>query len=135
MRKYWIPAMCLLIVCLTCGCAGKYGDVKKTNAEFADLTQAYVADLEKAESARDAAKAMNRYADKLEDFWPEMMKLSEKYPELKDQNSIPEELKESNAESEAAARKMAGSFMKIMPYMSDPEVRKAQERLGKIMMQ
>jgi len=97
------------------------------------ITEAYVADLEKAGDAKDVAKAMNRYADALEAHWPKMKKLAEKYPELKDTENVPKELEASQKAAEAVGQKMAGTFMKIMPYMKDPEVRKAQERMGKIM--
>ena len=33
----------------------------------------------------------------------------------------------------AMGQKMGGAFMKVMPYMMDPEVKKAQERIGSIM--
>jgi len=77
---------------------------------------------------------MNRFADGMEDLWPKMQILSEKYPELKDKSSPPEELKETQKRAEEMGQKMAGSMMKLMPYMIDPEVQKAQKRLGAIMM-
>ena len=64
-----------------------------------------------------------------------MKALSEKYPELKGGKDLPKELEAAQKESEAVGKKMAGTFMKIMPHMTDPDVRKAQERLGKIMSQ
>jgi len=117
------------------GCGGKYADVKKVNAEFVSMLEDYVAELEKADSAKDVAAAMNSYADQLEGIMPEMKKLQEKYPELKDQDNIPAELEESMESAMAAGMNMAGTFMKIAPYMEDPEVQKAQERIGRIMMQ
>jgi hypothetical protein len=76
---------------------------------------------------------MNRYSDELEELWPRMKKLSEKYPELKDESNPPEELKASQAQAKEVGMKMGQTFMKAMPYMSDPEVRKAQERMARIM--
>lgn len=54
------------------GCAGKYDNVKKINASFAKATQTYADNLDKADSAKAVAKAMNSYADKLESIWPDM---------------------------------------------------------------
>ena len=125
----------LLVAVMVVGCGGKYADVKKVNAEFAKATEAYVADLEKADDAKAIAKAINGYADEMEVFWPKMKALSEKYPELDGEKDLPKALEASQKESEAAGKKMAGTFMKIMPHMTDPEVRKAQERLGTIMSQ
>ena len=96
--------------------------------------QGYVDDLDKTESAKDAAKAINRFADGMEDLWPKMKALSEKYPELKDRNNVPEELKEMQAEAAEVGKKMGSSMMKLMPYMNDPDVQKAQKRLQELMM-
>ena len=128
------PAI-LAMVALTIGCGGKYSDVKKVNGEFIGLVEDYSADLEKVGDAKSAAKAINRFADGMEELWPKMQQLHEKHPELKDTAHPPEALVESQKEAEEAGRRMAGSMMKLMAYMQDPEVQQAQQRLGAIMMQ
>lgn len=130
-----LPVLCALaVLLLIAGCAGKYDDAKKVNKEYMALVQGYVDDLDKTENAQDAAKAINRFADGMEGLWPKMKALSEKYPELKDRNNIPEELKEMQAEAAEVGKKMGTSMMKLMPYMQDPEVQKAQKRLQEVMM-
>lgn len=124
----------LSVLLLIAGCAGKYADAKKVNKEYMALIQGYMDDLDKTQSAQDAAKAINRFADGMQDLWPKMKALTEKYPELTDRNNIPEELKEMQAEAEEVGKKMGGSMMKLMPYMQDPEVQKAQKRLQETMM-
>jgi len=52
---------------------------------------------------------------------------------LKDEDNQPEGLKPSQEKAEQLAKKMAGSFMKIMPYMGDTEVQAAQKRFSKAM--
>ncbi|NQU39920.1 MAG: hypothetical protein HQ523_08220 [Lentisphaerae bacterium] len=134
MKKNIVPIVCLLLATyLVGGCAGKYADVKKASSKFTKTTEAYVAELDKASDAKSVAKAINSYADAMEKIMPDMQRLSEKYPEMKGNGTPPKGLEEVKAEAEAAGRKMAGSFMKLMPYMNDPEVRKAQERLGAVM--
>ena len=130
------PVVCLLAcLCLLSGCGGgKYDDVKKTNAEFVTATQAYIAGLDKASNGKEAAKVINSYADAMERLAPKMKKLAEKYPELKDPNNPPEELKEVMKKSEEVGTKMGSSMMKLMAYMDDPDVKKAQERMGAAMM-
>ena len=115
------------------GCGEKYSDAKKINEEFVSIMEDYVSDLEKADDAKTVAKAINRFADGMEDLLPQMQKLSEKYPELKDKSNPPEELKESQQKAEEMSKKMAGSMMKMMTYMMDPEVQEAQKRLGSVM--
>lgn len=130
-----LPVLCALaVLLLIAGCAGKYDDAKKVNKEYMALVQGYVDDLDKTENAQDTAKAINRFADGMEGLWPKMKALSEKYPELKDRNNIPEELKEMQAEAAEVGKKMGTSMMKLMPYMQDPEVQKAQKRLQEVMM-
>ena len=135
MRKRWnIPFVCLILLVVLIGCGGsRYADVIKLNQEYIGLIETYVADIDKAGSAKAVAKAMNKYADGLEKVWPRMKAVSEKYPELKDKNNPPEEIKASQKEAESWGMKMGATFRKVMPYMSDPDVKKAQERISAIM--
>ena len=133
-RALFISFLCLLVSGLwLTGCSSKYADAKQMNAEFVNMTKTYLDDLEKSDTAKDVAKAMNRYADEMEKLWPKMKKLAEKYPELKDRNNVPQEMKESQKHVEEMGEKMAGAFRKIMPHMSDPDVRKAQQRISAVM--
>jgi hypothetical protein len=134
MKRSVVSVVCLLLATfVVSGSVGKNADVKKMNTKFVKITEAYVADLDKADDAKSVAKAINSYADEFEMLWPKMQKLSEKYPELEDEKNLPKALEASQKEAEAVGKKMAGTFMKAMPYMQDPDVRKAQERLGKVM--
>ncbi len=133
-RTLSIAVLCVLAAgFLAIGCQGKYADVKKVNREYSEVVQQYVDDLERTENAQDAAKAVNRFADGMEDLWPRMRALSEKYPELRDRKDLPEELKEMQAQSQEMGKKMGAAMTKLMPYMTDPEVQKAQKRLQGIM--
>ena len=126
--------VCLLTLSfIIIGCGSKYSDAEKMNEEYIALVESYIADLDKADNAKGAAKAINRFTDGLEDLWPKMQKLTEKYPELKDKSNPPEELKDTQKRAEEMGQKMVGSMMKLMPYMTDPEVQKAQKRMGEVM--
>ena len=116
------------------GCGEKYSDVKKVNEEYVQLIEDYISDLNKATSAKEAAKAINAFSDGMEKVLPEMKKVAQKYPELKNNATPPDELKESQMKAEETGKKMVGAMMKLMPYMRDPEVQKAQKRLSTIMM-
>ena len=125
----------ILLLTLPAGCShhNQYADVIELNRTYIDLIASYISDLDKADNAGDTAKAMNRFADKLEPLWKNMERLNDKYPELRDMETLPEPLRKSFSEAEEMGRKMSGSFIKIIPYMEDPEVRKAQQRLANIM--
>ena len=130
-----IRMLCLLsLLFLLNGCGGeKYADVKEANEDVVKAMESYMAELDKSENAKDVAKAMDHFADKMEALVPKMKKLAEKYPELEDASDLPEELKDSQEKLEALGQKFAGSMMKLMPYLNDPEVQKAQERMNAVM--
>ena len=112
------------------GCGGeKYADVEKASNQWADAMEEYTAALDKAGSAKDVAEATNRFADAMEKLKPAMQKLTDKYPELKNDQNPPESLKKMQTRMEEAGKKMMGSMMKAAAYMNDPEVQKAQQRL------
>lgn len=125
------PMLCaLMCMVLLGGCGGaKYDDINENTEEFVTAVDAYAADLDKAESASDAAKAINNFAVELERLGPRMKKLQEKYPELRDSSNVPEELEPVQKASEAAAQKLVDAMMKAAAYMSDPDVQKAQQRV------
>ncbi len=127
-----IVILFLIIGCV--GCGGKYSDVKQINKKYIASVEDYIADIEKADNADDAAKAINKFAGSMGELWPKMRAFSKKYPELKDKSNIPEELRESDKKVEEMGRKMAGAMMKLTPYMMNRKVMNAQKRLGSIMM-
>lgn len=122
----------LIIMCIA-GCEKKYSDVIKVNEEFAELTEAYVDNLENATSGKEVAQAMNRFSDGFEKLAPRMQEAITKYPELKDESNNPKELQESKKRTEEVGKRFAGSFMKMMPYMKDSEVQAAQKRMSEVL--
>jgi len=131
--KKTVLVLLSLLMIVFIGCGGKYSDAVEVNEEFLDVMIDYVDGLEKADNAGKIADAMNEFADRMAVLGPKMKKISEKYPELKDQNSQPEAFKKLRKKSEEMEKKFSGSFMKTMKYMKDPEVRKAQQRLSAAM--
>lgn len=134
MKRVMLTAVCLLALVLAAGCGGQYSDVKKVNEEYIGMVETYIAALDKADDKDDVVKAMNNFTDDLEDIWPRMQALREKYPELDSSEPPPEELKASMEQAEKVGAKIGTSFMKIMQYMDDPEVQAAQQRMGQVMM-
>ena len=130
MKSMYFTMVCLVCLCGLNGCSGKkYADAQTLSDEFVAATEAYASALDKATQASDVADAINQYADKIESLMPKMKQLREKYPELMDVDNLPEELKEVQAAQEAASKQMVSAMMKMMPYMNDPDVQKAQLRM------
>jgi len=123
--------VCAAVLLLMTACGGKYDDAVKVHKKFADATENYIGKLEKADSSQDVADAINDFAADIEDIAPEMKKIAEKYPELKNPDTVPDELKETKTRMDAVGMKMAQQMMKTAKYMRDAEVRKAQMRLQK----
>jgi hypothetical protein len=135
-QKVVISLVCVLIaIPFLPGCGGgKYSDVEQASNQWVSAMNEYTAALDKAASAPDVAKATNRFADKMEKLAPTMQKFADKYPELKNNQNLPEPLKKVQSSMEEAGKKMMASMMKAAPYMNDPEVQKAQQRLDSLKM-
>jgi hypothetical protein len=93
----------------------------------------YVDQLEKADSAKKIAAAMDEFADAMTKLGPKMKEVAEKYPELKDEKNQPDAFKKIHKESEVMQKRFSGSFMKTMQYMTDPKVQQAQQRIAAAM--
>ena len=133
-KLFSITMIVTLVAFILVGCGGgKYADAKAIMNKYIDVVEKYLDSLEKANNAKDVAKAINHFADDLETVMPAMKKMAEKYPELKDHNNPPPELKEDQARAMAIGKRMGQSFAKIAPYMNDPDVAKAQKRIMKVM--
>ena len=135
-QKVVISLACVLIaIPFLPGCGGeKYADVEQASNQWVSAMEGYTTALDKAANAQDVAKATNQFADKMEKLTPTMQKLSDKYPELKNNQNPPEPLKKVQSRMEEAGKKMMASMMKAAPYMNDPEVQKAQQRLDSLKM-
>jgi len=133
MKRLLVPILCVMAMAMILSCGGKYSDAIKYNKQHIHLTERYVADLDDADNAAEVAKAMNTYADELEELWPKMKEVSEKYPELRDTKNQPKEMQALRQEADEMGKRFAASMMKIMPHMGDSEVRKAQQRISTIM--
>lgn len=120
------------LVVLT-GCGGKYADLIDANHQFIGAMEKFAAAMDRVENAEEAAVALNNMAGTMETLMPKMKALSEKYPELQNQEALPEKLATLEDEAKAAGQKFSQSMMKLMPYMQDPAVQQAQMRLTRAM--
>jgi hypothetical protein len=116
------------------GCGSKYSDLVKVDTEYLNATDEYVTGMGKASSAKEMAKVINRYADKMEKLAPRLKEIRKKYPELKNNKTVPEELKPIVKKAEALQQKMAAGYLNMKKYMMDPDVKAAQQRLQTAMM-
>ena len=123
----------ILSALLLSGCGGKYEDARQANEAYVQILERYIADMDESETAQDVAAAMNRFSDGMEKLWPTMKQITEKYPELRQKDTMPEELQDLEDRADIVGRKMGEAMMKIMPHMNDPDVLKAQQRFEEVM--
>jgi hypothetical protein len=134
-RKVFRAVMSIAVLSLlACGGGGSYSDAIEVNQDFVDAMEHYLDGIEKADSGSSMAGVINDYADRIDKLAPRMKEIAAKYPEWKDHSKIPEALKPLSEKAESLSNRMAGSFMKAMKYMQDPDVQAAQKRLADSMM-
>ncbi len=134
----WIAilGLCVFIMGITaCGGSGggKYSDVKSTLKELNTVTETWMENMEKADTAKKVASALSDYAQKMKDLRAKMDEFEEKYPELNDMSDPPEELKEEVAQMEELWSKIMSIMMKAAQFADDPDVQKAQEEFQEVM--
>lgn len=131
-RAMMLLCCCALLV-FAFACGGKYDDAVDVQEDFIDLAADYVKEMDTADSAEKVAAAMNHYADGMAELAPRIREINEKYPELRDPETMPEKLKATTEEQKEVMRNVSSSFMKAMPYMQDPQVQAAQKRIAQAM--
>jgi len=112
--------------------AADYSDAVKVNEQFVAAMEQYVQDLSSADSGTTVAAAFNSYTDTMEKLVPQLKAMKEKYPELSS-GEVPEVMKPLADRAEQLGGKMAGAMMKIVPFMGDPSVQAAQQRMAQVM--
>ena len=122
----------LVAMAFACG-GGKYAQAKKLINKQIDIITDYADAMEKAETAKDAAEAINAYAAATADLAPEMKTFQEQYPEMKNQADPPVELKPEMEKLQQVMGRMISASMKAARFMMDPAVQEAQKNLGEAM--
>ncbi|MBW2143111.1 MAG: hypothetical protein JRG75_01765 [Deltaproteobacteria bacterium] len=117
-----------------CG-SGKYSDVNEAMIAQAEAMENYIDAMGKAESAEDVVAAIEGFTREMKKLLPEMQNMLAKYPELAELEAPPEELREQTEKMRELSGNLQASMMKSMQYMQDPEVQKAMEKQGKVMME
>lgn len=123
----------MLLFALTCRAGDKYEEAREVYEEYVPAMEKYLDAVDKTENPQDLAKAINTFANRMEVLAPKIKRLNEKYPELANDQAAPQEYADLDKKSEALGARFAQSFTRIMPYMEDPQVMAANERLTGIM--
>lgn len=129
-RIFSVMAVFAIAGLLVFGCGSSPADdAADVIKQQADVMQAFVDALEKADSAQDVAKAIDTYTAGMQKLVPKIKQFSEKYPEYKE-GKVPKELEKEGQRLEELSARMPAAMMKTASYMMDPAVQKAMENMG-----
>jgi hypothetical protein len=112
---------------------GKYDEVVPLMDKMVKGLEKFVNDLEKAGSATAVAAALDSYSDFMIKISPKVKELSQKFPELDNEENTPEELKPFKETMDKLTQKLAGLYAKIQQYLKDPIVEKAYKRWNEVL--
>ena len=134
-RRWWKVAGLLAAMMLVLGACSSdnYNDARELFSDQAQVAEAYVSGLEKADNADDVADVIDKYTDDLVDLAPRMKAFHEKHPDMAGlfgNSAVPDELKKESERFKTAMAKVQGAAMNLMKYMNEPQVRAAFERMG-----
>jgi hypothetical protein len=129
--KKMILSIAALSFLMIIGCA-KADKVSETKAVLNDMTAVYetfAGELVKVANAKDAAAAINKFADAMGPLMVKAKEIEKKYPEINFSTfkNPPKEFEDDFKKLDAASKKMMTSdaSKKLSKYASDPEVMKA----------
>jgi len=133
LKLFLSMALVALLTILGCGGGGDYSDAVKTNTKFVNAMEAYMNDIDKADSPSAVVDAIDAYAQEIEKLAPELKAIAASHPDWKDMSKVPEELKPIQEKAQKIAAQIPATFMKTMQYMRDTQVQEAHQRLQEAM--
>lgn len=123
----------LLLFSFVCQAGNKYEEARDVYEDYLPVVEKYLDTVEKTENAKELARAINVFTDSMEGLVPKIRNLTAKYPELANEESIPPEYADLVKNANVLGGRFAMSFTRIAPFLADPEVEKANQRLMVVM--
>lgn len=131
MKKGLLLLFVVPLIVMACGGGSQEAEVKAFLDEMATLSENYAADLEKADSGKALASAINTYMDGLIEISKKGKELEKKYPDVDKDAPY---MKEYDARMQKASDKIQKfTSQKMMKFLMDPEVAKAMQDMQKKM--
>ncbi|MCL1865587.1 MAG: hypothetical protein FWF73_07230 [Spirochaetes bacterium] len=108
----------------------KYKDAERILAELIKLYQDFILKIESNDDPLIISTAMKEFSSSLGSLIPEMKRINDKYPELKNFNiDPPDELKNESDMLEALEPRLKEAFFKIKILSEDKNIKKAMDDL------
>lgn len=138
MKKIIAATLMLLFVSLSAfSSPGKYADIKRVMNDYSEAVEGLLTSLDAANESEDAeavAEVLKSFIDRAKALNMEMEKLEKKYPELSDQDNVPDDLMPyftTFMEKMTAFGQTVSEFEWSL-YMANPEVAKALQELDEL---
>ena len=113
----------------------KYKDAERILAELIKLYQDFIFKIESTNDPIIISTAMKEFSSSLNTLIPEMNRINDKYPELKNFNvAPPDELKNESYMLEALEPRLNEAFFKIKILSDDKNIKKAMDDLHEILL-
>jgi len=113
----------------------KYKDAERILSELIKIYQTFIFKMESTDDPLIISAAMKDFSSSLNNIIPEMKRINDKYPELKNFNTDPpEELINESEMLEALEPRLKEAFFKIKILSDDKNIKKAMDDLHKILL-
>ena len=113
----------------------KYKDAERILAELIKLYQNFIFKIESTDDPLIISTAMREFSSSLNHLIPEMKRINDKYPELKNFNTDPpKELKNVSDMLEALEPRLNEAFFKIKILSNDKNIKKAMDDLHEVLL-
>jgi hypothetical protein len=134
-KSFTFGSICLLSLLLLVACSSDgSGEAKTILKKQITLTERFVTDTEKADSADKMVAAMEQFTTGMTALIPQLKSFQEKYPQFADKNGQPPKgIEDEIKKLEELSAQLAQSMMKASAYFMDPRVQKALNEMGKAM--
>ena len=109
--------------------ADKYDEAAGVLKPYIPAMKRYLNVVENTNNPQVLAISMNQLCDKMEELAPKVRRLSKKYPGLEYEQRIPVRHMEFRNELKLLMQRFIQSYVRILPHIGDPQVRKANERM------
>ena len=113
----------------------KYKDAERILAELIKVYQGFIFKIESTDDPIIISNTMKEFSSSLDALIPEMKRINDKYPELKNFNTEPpDELKNESDMLEALEPRLKEAFFKIKILSGDKNIKKAMDDLHLILL-
>ena len=116
-----------------CCAADKYDEAAAVLKPYVPALKKYLSVAETSEKPEEIAGAMNSLSDSMEQLAPKIKRLTAKYPGIENAENLPARHQPFKNELVSLTERFTQSYLRIMPFMLNPQLQQANSRMLKIL--